>query len=84
MGEILKQAVKTSKWFHIFSFVAVGLIITSFILPPSGEIHPSILAAVGELFAFAALGALNRAIDKGLDAKVKHNNTEVTVGNLND
>ena len=84
MGEIFKQAVKTSKWFHIFSFVSVGLIITSFILPPSGEIHPSILAAVGELFAFAALGALNRAIDKGLDAKVKHNNTEVTVGNLND
>lgn len=84
MGEVLKQTVKTSKWFHIFSFVAIALIITSFILPPSGEIHPSILAAVGELFAFAALGALNRAIDKGLDAKVKHNNTEVTVGNLND
>ena len=69
-------------WFVSFSLVAVGLIIASFIVPPTGMIEPSVLAAVGEIFAFAALGTVIKAIDKGVDAQVQHNNTTVTIGDI--
>ena len=70
-------------WFLIFSIVAVGLLIASFIVPPTGVIDPSVLAATGELFAFAALGTVIKAIDKGVDAKVQRGNTTLVVGDLN-
>lgn len=70
-------------WFYIFSVVAVGLLIASFIVPPTGVIDPSVLAATGEIFAFAALGAVIKAIDKGVDAKVQRGNTTLVVGDLN-
>lgn len=71
-------------WFILFSLVAIGLIITSFFVPPTGVIDGSVLAATGEIFAFAALGTVIKAIDNGVDAKVQHNNTSVTIGDLND
>lgn len=69
-------------WFLFFSIIAVGLIITSFFIPPTGVIDGSVLAATGEIFAFAALGTVIKAIDKGVDAQVQHNNTTITVGDI--
>ena len=66
-----------------FSLVSVALIIASFLVPPTGVIDGSVLGAVGEIFAFAALGTVIKAIDKGVDAKVQHNNTSLTIGDLN-
>lgn len=63
--------------------MSVGLIIASFLVPPTGVIDGSVLGAVGEIFAFAALGTVIKAIDKGVDAKVQHNNTSLTIGDLN-
>jgi hypothetical protein len=48
-----------------------------------GVIDGSVLAAVGEIFAFAALGTVVKAIDKGVDAQVQHNNTTLTIGDIN-
>lgn len=70
-------------WFLFFSIVAIGLIIGSFFVPPMGVIDGSVLAAVGEIFAFAALGTVVKAIDKGVDAQVQHNNTTLTIGDIN-
>jgi hypothetical protein len=70
-------------WFIFFSLVSVALIIASFLVPPTGVIDGSVLGAVGEIFAFAALGTVIKAIDKGVDAKVQHNNTSLTIGDLN-
>lgn len=70
-------------WFIFFSLVAIGLIIGSFFVPPMGVIDGSVLAAVGEIFAFAALGTVVKAIDKGVDAQVQHNNTTLTIGDIN-
>lgn len=78
----VKDCVLHNGWFLFFSFVAVGLIITSFFVPPMGLIDGSVLAATGEIFAFAALGTVIRAIDKGVDAQVQHNNTTITVGDI--
>lgn len=83
MGQFFKTYVFHNLWFYIFSGVAMGLIIASFIVPPTGVIDPSVLAATGEIFAFAALGAVIKAIDKGVDAKVQRGNTTLVVGDLN-
>ena len=69
---------------YILAFISVALIIASFIVPPMGVIDPSVLAAVGEIFGFAALVTGVKAIDKGLDAKVSHKNTTIEFTNDND
>lgn len=83
MKEIICEYVLKNLWFKILSLIAICLIIASFIVPPLGVINSSVLAAVGEIFAFAALGTVIKAIDNGVDAKVEHNGTTVTVGDLN-
>lgn len=79
MKKILSNINKTSFW--ICLALSVGLIVTSFILPPQGLIDPSVLTAVGEIFAFATLGTIIQGIERGADIKIKHNNTEVEVDN---
>ena len=64
----------------ILSLAAVGLIVASFIVPPTGMIDPSVLAAVGEIFAFTALLSVSSHLSNGKEAKIKHNNTEITIG----
>lgn len=65
--------------FVIFATLSVALLALSFILPPTGTIDPSVLSAVGELFAFASLGVVITAIGKGRRATVRHNDTELTI-----
>lgn len=61
--------------------IAVGLIVASFFIPPTGVIDGSVLAAVGELFAFAALFMAWEALDRGIDTKVTHGNTTIELNN---
>ena len=70
-------------WFWFLSASSVGLLIASFIVPPTGVIDPSVLAATGEIAGMAAIGTIIFAIEKGVDAHVQHGNTSVTVGDLN-
>lgn len=85
MGQKLKSFwqnyLEYNVFFHVLSFISIALIIASFCVPPVGIINQSVLAAVGEIFAFGALGAVLKAIDKGVDAKVKHGNTEIGIEN---
>lgn len=80
----LRGAMHRNTWFYFFSGIAIILIIASWCVPPMGVIDGSVLAAVGEIFAFAALGAVIKAIDKGLDAKVTHGQTSVTIGQFDE
>ena len=79
----VKESVSHNFWFYFLTIIAVGLIIASFLLPPTGIIDNSVLAAAGEIFAFAALGTLVHAIDKGKTARVMHGNTSLEVGTPN-
>lgn len=80
MGKIIKDAV-TGNWaFWVLTIFAILLLGVAFALPPTAVIDKSVLAAVGELMGFGALWAVVKAIDTGTTAKVKHNNTEITVG----
>ena len=70
---------------EIFSgVVAFGLIITGFFLPPMGSIDSSVIQAVGEIFAFAALWQLPAAIRAGKQIRLEHGNTTITVNNKNE
>ena len=85
MAKKILEVLKRDILFHVFSLTSIGLLIASFVLPPTGAIDPSVFAGVGEIFAFAALYEVHRAIDRGMGAKVEHNNTSVTIsGNDND
>ena len=83
MAEIVRKNTIGNPVFWISFILCAGLLIAGFLVPPTGEIDGSVLTGVGELFAFPTLWTIWRAIDKGLDAKLKHGNTEVIIGDLN-
>lgn len=59
---------------------SVLLLIASFLLPPMGLIEPSVLAGVGELFAFATLAQVVSAIERGKKATISKGDIHLTVG----
>lgn len=61
---------------------ALVLIVASWLMPPTAVIDGSVLAAVGELAGFSAIGTVIKAMDMGVDARVRHKDTEVTVGDF--
>lgn len=65
----------------ILAAVAVVLIVVSFFVPPLGIIDGSVLAAIGELFAFASLFMIWESIDRGMDAKITHGDTKIELSN---
>lgn len=83
MKEMTKH-VRTSTTIALWSFsvVAVALLIASFIVPPTGQIDPSVLKAGSLLFAFAALFEIREAIAEGLGVKLTHGDTTVVVHDM--
>lgn len=69
--------------FYVFSGIAIILLIISFILPPTGFIDSSVILAVSEIFAFASLWTVIKAIDKGKTASVRKGDISLTVGDNN-
>lgn len=79
MKEFYKNYLKSNLFFWLFSIIGVILIVAAFLLPPLSVIDNSVLIAVGEINGFIALGAVIKAIDKGVDATFKHNGTELDI-----
>lgn len=65
--------------FLICLMTSVGLIVTSFFIPPLAVVDGSVLAAVGELFGFAALAEVAAAIERGHSATISHGNTSIEI-----
>lgn len=61
--------------------VSIALIVGGFFVPPKGVIDGSVLKAVGELFAFAALSVGAHAIRLGYDLKVSKGDTAIEINN---
>ena len=57
----------------------IGLFITSIVMPPKGEIPPSVIKGATLLFAFASLATLREAIREGIGAKLTHGNTVLEI-----
>ena len=79
MKEFYKNYLKSNLFFWLFSGIGLLLIIIAFFIPPAAYIDKSVLIAVGEINGFIALGAVIKAIDKGVDATFKHNGTELDI-----
>lgn len=80
MGKIIKERLLSSISFWVCLCTSLVLIALGFLVPPIGDIHPSVLTAVGELFGFATLAIVADAIKFGYDAKITHGNTTVQIG----
>lgn len=81
MFKVLYKAIDKNWGFWIFAIASILLIVISFFMPPMGEIAPSVIKAVGELFGFASLWTIVHGIDRGCDVALKHNNTEIDINN---
>ena len=81
MGKPFKKMTPAAKVALIITTVlAFGLLIFGALTPPPGEIHPSILKAVGEMFGFAALWIVDHALfEEKTDVHIKHGETEVNI-----
>ena len=79
MKEFWKNYLENNMFFWVFSIIGVCLMIAGFILPPLGVIDNSVLIGTGEINGFVALGAVIKAIDKGVNTSLKHNGTEVVI-----
>ena len=82
MGDIFKKAIHHNTWFWVLLLTSIALIVASWFVPPMAVIDGSVLAAVGELAGFGALGTVIKAMEMGVNARVRHRDTEVTVGDL--
>ena len=74
---------KSTKFHNVVFVVCLSvsaiLIVAGFLVPPTGVIDPSVLTAVGELFAFAALSQLPFVIASGKGITLNHGNTSISV-----
>lgn len=80
---IFKKKIDRLAFWTTFS-ISVVLIITSFIIPPTGLIDPSVLAASGELFAWASLAVVIKALSKGTDVSFSKGDMNVNLNNPED
>ena len=81
MKKFYKNYLENNLFFWIFSGIGLLLIIIAFFIPPTAQIHQSVLYAVAEIDGLIAIGAVLKAIDQGTDVTMSHNNTSITVNN---
>jgi len=78
--------------YKLFLTVGIGLLligaalcVTGFFMPPKGVIDGSVLKAMGELLGGTGIlmcwSSIDRAIDKGIDTKVTHRDTQIEIKN---
>lgn len=67
--------------------VSVGLLVASFLIPPTGVIDSSVLAGVGELIGFGVIFKLPQMVNSikdGKSMKVTHGDTTVEIDSKKD
>ena len=75
----LKNFEKVVFWICLLS--SIILLIVSFCLPPTGAIDPSVLAGVGELFAYVTLAVVVVALGRGTDVTLHKGDIDITLNN---
>lgn len=68
---------KTAFWTTLL--ISIALIVAAFFIPPQAVIDGSVIAATGELFAFAALGTVIEGIEKGRSVRISKGDTTMTL-----
>lgn len=80
MARNVRTSTSIALWVSLS--VTIGLFIASFIVPPMGQIDPSILRAGAEIGALATLFVVREAIMEGLGVKMTHGNTSIEIKDL--
>lgn len=83
--KICKEDGALAGW--ICLIVSVGLLVASFIIPPTGVIDASVLAGVGELIGFGVIFKLPEMVNSikdGKSMKVTHGDTTVEIESSKD
>ena len=70
--------------FFVTLAVSIGLLITSFLMPPQGKIDPSVLQATAIVFCWPALAFAAKALDDNKKVKITTKVGTVTVGHSNE
>lgn len=80
----MTRKVKTSTTIALWVCLAasLGLLVASFVVPPTGIVDPSVLRAASLLFGFAALFVVREAVMEGLGIKLTHGETTVEIKDL--
>lgn len=81
--EAYENYIEHNTWFKVLSVCAILLLIAGFVCPPLAIIDSSVLLGASEIFAFAALWTVIKAIDKGKVASISHGQTTISVGRDN-
>lgn len=68
---------KTAFWTCLI--ISIGLIVGAFFVPPMSVIDGSVIAATGELFAFATLGTVIEGVEKGRSVRIQKGETTMTL-----
>ena len=82
----MKNCIRNHYFVAFFAtlIVAVGLLITSFFLPPQGSIDPSVLQGTAIVFCWPALAFAAKALDDNKRVKISTKVGTVTVGHIED
>lgn len=87
MSELIKRTgnnVIHDAWFWVFSILSIGLLIAGFLCPPLAVIDGSVLIGCGEIFAFAVLGTVIKAINEGASAELSKGDTHFKIEKKNE
>ena len=82
MPELVEKSTIKNPAFWVCLGTSIALLVAGFLTPPMAKIDGSVLTATGVMFGFATLEVVTIAMKKGVDARVRHGKTEVTVGDL--
>lgn len=80
MARNVRKSTTIALW--VCLIISISLFVASFLVPPMGEIHPTVLRAVGEIFGIMGLIVLREAIMEGLGVKMTHGNTSIEIKDL--
>lgn len=75
----IKESILRNPWFYGIVGITTGLLVAGLILPPPGQIDPSVLTGAGIISFLGILGVILRAIEKGVDAEASHGNLNIKV-----
>lgn len=84
MGKILHNSIIENVPFWILGGISIVIGVTAFIIPPTGQIDPSVLKFISWMFAYSALWTVFVAMMRGIDATISHGSTSVSLNNPND
>lgn len=69
------------KVFYITFALSVLLIVSGFLIPPTGVIDGSVLTAVGELLMFSVIARIPEAIKAGKSVKIQKGDSSIEIEN---